>query len=113
MCKISPLLPLFSLRTLRNLRASALKNLFLSSYICMEIDAPLVRQLIAEQFPQWADLPVRAVQPNGWDNRTFRLGDELSVRLPSAAGYAPQVEKEARWLHLFACEAPARGLERG
>lgn len=38
------------------------------------------------------------MEPNGWDNRTFRLGEELSVRLPSAAGYVPQVEKEARWL---------------
>ena len=72
----------------------------------MEIDASLVRQLIAEQFPQWAGLPVRMVEPNGWDNRTFRLGDELSVRLPSAAGYVPQVEKEARWLPRLAPHLP-------
>ncbi|WP_245429831.1 aminoglycoside phosphotransferase family protein [Mesorhizobium sp. WSM3859] len=34
----------------------------------------------------------------GWDNRTFHLGDEMAVRLPSAAPYALQVEKEQRWL---------------
>lgn len=34
----------------------------------------------------------------GWDNRTFRLGPELSVRLPSADGYAGQVDREHRWL---------------
>ena len=34
----------------------------------------------------------------GWDNRTFHLGDEMTVRLPSAASYALQVEKEQRWL---------------
>ena len=34
----------------------------------------------------------------GWDNRTFHLGDDMAVRLPSAEGYAPQVEKEHRWL---------------
>ena len=34
----------------------------------------------------------------GWDNRTFHLGEEMTVRLPSAAPYALQVEKEQRWL---------------
>ena len=62
------------------------------------IDTNLVARLVASQFPQWADLPVRDVALQGWDNRTFRLGDELSVRLPSAEGYTPQIEKEHRWL---------------
>lgn len=62
------------------------------------VDAALVARLIAGQFPQWADLSIRPVELDGWDNRTFRLGEELSVRLPSAAGYAAQVEKEHRWL---------------
>ncbi|HEX2183462.1 MAG TPA: aminoglycoside phosphotransferase family protein [Rubrobacteraceae bacterium] len=62
------------------------------------IDAALVRSLVAAQFPQWADLPIRPVELDGWDNATFRLGESMSVRLPSAAPYAPQVEKEHRWL---------------
>jgi aminoglycoside phosphotransferase (APT) family kinase protein len=62
------------------------------------IDIPLVRRLIAAQFPQWDGLPVRPVQPGGWDNRTFRLGDRMSVRMPSRPCYALQVEKEQRWL---------------
>ena len=66
------------------------------------IDADLVRRLIGEQFPHWAGLPVAPVTPGGHDNRTFRLGDELSVRLPSAAGYVASVEKEARWLPVIA-----------
>jgi aminoglycoside phosphotransferase (APT) family kinase protein len=57
-----------------------------------------VSRLVASQFPHWAGLPVREVSLQGWDNRTFRLGDERSVRLPSAAGYVPQIEKEHRWL---------------
>ncbi|WP_037448244.1 phosphotransferase, partial [Sinorhizobium fredii] len=64
----------------------------------IEIDVFLVRRLIATQFPQWADLPVRPVRHGGWDNRTFHLGDDLAVRLPSAGSYALQVEKEQRWL---------------
>lgn len=58
------------------------------------IDDVLVRRLVASQFPEWSGLPVRGVDPQGWDNRTFRLGDELAVRLPSAAGYVPAVAKE-------------------
>ena len=49
-------------------------------------------------FQQWADLPIRPVDFGGWDNRTFHLGEQMTVRLPSAAGYALQVEKEQRWL---------------
>ena len=62
------------------------------------IDATLVRRLVDTQFPQWAHLALRPVLPGGWDNRIFRLGEELLVRLPSAAVYALQVEKEQRWL---------------
>ncbi len=62
------------------------------------IDAGLARRLVAGQFPQWADLDIEPVTPGGWDNRTFRLGRRLLVRLPSAAPYAAQVEKEQRWL---------------
>jgi len=47
------------------------------------IDAELARRLVARQFPQWADLPVTEVSRQGWDNRTFRLGTDLAVRLPS------------------------------
>jgi aminoglycoside phosphotransferase (APT) family kinase protein len=64
----------------------------------IEIDATLVKQLIRTQFPQWAGLRVAPVENGGWDNRTFRLGDSMSVRLPSASRYVAQVEKEHRWL---------------
>jgi aminoglycoside phosphotransferase (APT) family kinase protein len=56
------------------------------------IDVTLVNRLIAAQFPQWQNLPVRAVDNGGWDNRTFRLGENMLVRMPSAADYAVQVE---------------------
>lgn len=66
------------------------------------VDATLVRRLIATQVPQWQDLPVRQVEVDGWDNRTYRLGDDMLVRLPSGEGYALQVEKEHRWLPALA-----------
>ncbi|WJL94283.1 aminoglycoside phosphotransferase family protein [Microbacterium sp. ET2] len=70
------------------------------------IDAQLVRALIAEQFPEWAHLPVRSVPHGGNDHRMFRLGEALSVRLPSAPGYVPQVAKEQRWLPHLAPSLP-------
>jgi len=72
----------------------------------MVIDAELVHRLISAQFPQWADLPITPIVPGGWDNRTFRLGDRMTVRLPSAAGYVLQVEKEQRWLPVLAPQLP-------
>ncbi|TPM37411.1 aminoglycoside phosphotransferase family protein [Mesorhizobium sp. B2-3-4] len=64
----------------------------------LTIDTALVRRLIAAQFPHWRHLRVEPVAFGGWDNRTFHLGDEMTVRLPSAAAYCQQVEKEHRWL---------------
>ncbi|MGH3830550.1 MAG: aminoglycoside phosphotransferase family protein [Pseudonocardiaceae bacterium] len=70
------------------------------------IDAQLVTRLIAAQFPHWRDLLVRPIEVDGWDNRTYRLGEDMSVRLPTASGYAPAVEKEHRWLPVLAQSLP-------
>ncbi len=72
----------------------------------VRVDPAVVRQLIEEQFPRWADLPVRAVDQGGWDNFTFHLGAEMSARLPSAAEYALAVEKEHTWLPVLARQLP-------
>jgi len=37
-----------------------------------EIDTALVKRLIAEQFPEWARLPIRQVDSAGTDNAIFR-----------------------------------------
>ena len=71
-----------------------------------DITADLVSQLIADQFPRWAGLPVRPVEADGVDNTTFRLGQTLSVRLPSADVYVEQVDKEHRWLPVLAAQLP-------
>lgn len=70
------------------------------------IDAALVERLIAAQFPQWAGLPVAPVEVDGWDNRTYRLGERMSVRLPTAAGSVPAVAKESYWLPRLAPSLP-------
>lgn len=71
------------------------------------IDEFLVSHLIAEQFPEFVHLSIEKVQPGGWDNRSFRLGEgEYIVRLPSKAEYAPQVDKEHKWLAYLAPQLP-------
>ena len=42
------------------------------------ITVDLVSRLIQTQFPQWAGLPVRPVETDGWDNATFRLSGQAS-----------------------------------
>jgi len=72
----------------------------------VDINVALVSRLVTAQFPQWAHLPITPVILQGWDNRTFRLGEEMTVRLPSAEGYTPQVEKEHKWLPILAPRLP-------
>lgn len=72
----------------------------------VSIDAELARRLVARQFPPWANRLVTEVDRQGWDNRTFRLGGDLLVRLPSGESYALQVEKEHRWLPVLAPQLP-------
>lgn len=70
------------------------------------VDVDQVRRLVVSQFPHWTDLPVERVANGGWDNWTFHLGSGMSVRLPSAFEYTEAVEKEHRWLPVFASVLP-------
>lgn len=67
-------------------------------YTKSEIPVEVVTELISIQFPEYANLPIKAVEPNGSDNRTFRLGKQMSIRLPSAKKYAAKVPIEHKWL---------------
>ncbi|MFB9276654.1 aminoglycoside phosphotransferase family protein [Cohnella cellulosilytica] len=64
----------------------------------MEINAGLASRLVRRQFPQWKDLEIVPVPQGGHDNRTYRLGSEMTIRLPSHERYASAVEKELKWL---------------
>ncbi len=64
----------------------------------MHINTTLAKKLISSQFSQWVDLKINSVEFSGHDNRTFRLGDEMLIRLPSAEIYAAKVAIEQKWL---------------
>ena len=64
----------------------------------VDIDSSLVARLLAGQFPQWAERPIRFVESSGTDNATFRLGTDLAIRLPRASWAVGQVEKDRQFL---------------
>jgi aminoglycoside phosphotransferase (APT) family kinase protein len=67
----------------------------------LTVSPQTVRELIEDQFPQWRDLPVEAVESAGTVNAIFRIGDQLAARFPLEPG---DVEATRRWL---AAEAEA------
>jgi len=67
----------------------------------LAIDDELVRQLVAEQFPDWAELPLERAG-DGTVNVIYRLGRELSVRLPRRHGPDVLDDREARILAALA-----------
>ncbi|NBE92006.1 phosphotransferase, partial [Nonomuraea sp. K271] len=70
------------------------------------ITAALVRRLVDTQFPEWAGLPLTLLEPAGSDHVIYRLGEQLTVRLPRHAGAIGQAAKELRWLPRLAPHLP-------
>ncbi|SDC87876.1 Predicted kinase, aminoglycoside phosphotransferase (APT) family [Streptomyces prasinopilosus] len=63
-----------------------------------ETDTGLVRRLLRAQFPRWADLPVTRLASGGTVNAIYRLGRDLTVRLPLRPDGAGAIAREARLL---------------
>jgi aminoglycoside phosphotransferase (APT) family kinase protein len=74
----------------------------------LTIDVPLVRRLLAEQFPEWATLPLARVPSMGTDNALYRLGSAMVVRLPRIEWATAGIEKDFRWLPALAPLVPVQ-----
>jgi aminoglycoside phosphotransferase (APT) family kinase protein len=64
----------------------------------VDTNTSLVRRLLATQFPQWADLPLKPVRSAGTVNALYRLGEDMVVRLPRIHWGIAEVDKELKWL---------------
>jgi len=64
----------------------------------LDIDDGLVRRLLREQFPQWAELPLEPMASSGTVNVVYRLGRRMLVRLPRVTRAADDVYREQEWL---------------
>ena len=60
------------------------------AHTASEITADLVAELLREQHPDLADLPL-TFGARGWDNQLWRLGEDLAVRLPWATQGADEL----------------------
>jgi aminoglycoside phosphotransferase (APT) family kinase protein len=65
------------------------------------VDTETVRALLRAQHPDLSDLPLQETA-SGWDNFIFRLGEEMSVRLPRRLASVAMLEHEQRWLPAIA-----------
>jgi aminoglycoside phosphotransferase (APT) family kinase protein len=71
-----------------------------------EVTADLIAELLREQHPDLAGLPL-TFGARGWDNQLWRLGDDLAVRLPWATqGAGELLLKEHAWLPAIAPRLP-------
>lgn len=62
----------------------------------LEPTAELVAELVGDQFPQWAQLPVRQMSSDGTVNAIFRVGDDLVARLRLQAADPDAARDELR-----------------
>jgi aminoglycoside phosphotransferase (APT) family kinase protein len=82
----------FSLGILKSIRSGL--YLMTNNFQSCDITSDLARKLIIVQFPEYAHLFIQSVEKQGHDNRTYRLGNDMLIRMPSADSYALKVPKE-------------------
>jgi aminoglycoside phosphotransferase (APT) family kinase protein len=71
----------------------------------VDIDADVVRRLLAEQFPRWVGLPLERLDSSGTVNALYRLGDDMVIRLPRRVEWGfESVDRD--WLTRLASALP-------
>jgi aminoglycoside phosphotransferase (APT) family kinase protein len=68
----------------------------------LSINTEIVKNLIKEQFPEYAGLPIYEFDSTGTVNSIFRLGNDYYMRFPKLEGYADSLLKEYRILPYIA-----------
>ena len=59
------------------------------------VTAEMVRDLVGDQFPEYARLPIELVHSEGTVNAIFRIGEQLAARFPLQPN---DVDTTRRWL---------------
>ncbi|GAB3299784.1 phosphotransferase [Epidermidibacterium keratini] len=70
-----------------------------------DVSAALIREVLLDQHPDLAELPLREVE-GGWGNQMWRLGDDLAVRVQRMNATAERQLLERRWLPLLGPRLP-------
>lgn len=69
----------------------------MSAELTVDVTESLAGELLVDQHPDLAGLPIRRAG-RGWDNAVFRLGGDLALRLPQRLAGAFLIEHERKWL---------------
>lgn len=72
----------------------------------VRVDSSIVHQLLQSQYPDLADRPLRLADEQGTDNVVFRLGADLSVRLPRKEEAVGGLLTELEWLPRLGPDLP-------
>lgn len=72
----------------------------------VETSPELLSSLLRDQFPHWAQLSITLVDSYGTDHDIYRLGPDLSVRMPRIGWAMQQADLEAAWLPRLAPRLP-------
>ncbi len=62
------------------------------------INVDLAYKIIKKQFPEYSHLDIKSVEKQGHDNRTYRIGNDMLIRMLTAESYALKVPKEQELL---------------
>lgn len=71
----------------------------------LEIDERLIQSLLKDQFPDLAELSLCFIE-EGFDNATWRLGEDLAVRIPRRSIATRFIANEQKWLETLAPQLP-------
>ncbi len=72
----------------------------------LDIDEHLVKKLLADQFPEWAHLPVKRISSSGTDNAIFKFGDDTLIRVPRRADMLDTLQRQEKWVNPMAVHLP-------
>jgi aminoglycoside phosphotransferase (APT) family kinase protein len=61
-------------------------------------EPPVVRRLLRDQLPKWAELAISELPLGGTGNALYRLGDDMLVRLPRIDWAVADVGRDHEWL---------------
>lgn len=67
----------------------------------MELDIQTIQSILSQQFLHYQKFNIRKVETSGHDNNTYHLGDNFSLRFPSAIEYSTQVIKEHKYCKIL------------
>jgi aminoglycoside phosphotransferase (APT) family kinase protein len=69
-------------------------------------DVELVREILRDQQPHWADGPIIEISSTGTDHALYRLGEDAVARVPLRASATRPIDTEFRWLPWLAERLP-------